>query len=639
MPSPTQTTTFHLFPNLAPELRLKIWRHACLPRTVTVRYESEKDQCVSSAKPPAILHACRESRAEALNIYKLCFGTHSKPARIYFNPHQDTLYLPRHREMGYDDTLRDFKILVDDKDGSLNEIRRVAIEHVDVEVKRPWESYNKAVSLRGFRNLEETILVLCDTKGERTDLNEEVKFVLPKEDLERQLRIWANFRQSFAAEEKLLESVCAEIGTDYEHFSLPVLRLRAKWDTQSQSAISYFSPTIPFTFILTLLSNSQDSLELFVVVALVVVLAVVLTVVKLPPEPEPELLFTAAPELVVNPIPLDKVVEPPTTAVKTPVALPLPLTIPVLELPATPPGVPEASTFGTNGTGLPLALNTTVGYSIANSCEKAIKSLSPQLELIYTQEVSIPTTGEVSLQMQVVEEPQGVVEIFKHLQGFSITQALSLAYPQNTYLLGCRTRSSGENAVSTLRSLGIIAKLDVVELDVTDDESILAVRGYVEREYGFLSVLINNAGIAIPPPPPPSPSSPSKPDDLKTLKAQRESFTQTFNTNITSISLLTNTILPLLRLSPSNHNQKTAAKVINISSGRASFQRSVNGNLPPTVALAYSVSKVAVNALTVEGQKSEVAREGNEKVEYFAVNPGHCRTGLNGFKGAKDPLV
>ncbi|KAH8678831.1 hypothetical protein BGZ60DRAFT_468219 [Tricladium varicosporioides] len=228
MPSSNRATQFHLFPELAPELRLKIWRHACVPRVVTVCYDLEKDQCSSSSKPPAVLQACRESRGEALNIFKLSFGTHSQPPRIYFNTLGDTLYLPRHREMGYDETLRDFKKLVDNKEDYLDEVRRVAIEHVDVEVKRPWESYNKAVLIRGFRQLEETILVLCDMKGERRDLDEEVKFVIPKDNPERQLRIWATFRHSFNQEEKLLENVCADMGKEYKPFSLPVLRIRAK---------------------------------------------------------------------------------------------------------------------------------------------------------------------------------------------------------------------------------------------------------------------------------------------------------------------------------------------------------------------------------------------------------------------------
>jgi len=229
MPSQAKTPTmFSLFPSLAPELRIKIWQHASLPRTVTVRYDSENDRCLSSSPPPAILQVNRESRAEARRTFKLCFGTASHPARIYFNPLHDTLYLPRHREMGYDDTLRDFKNLVKDEEGILDEVRRMAIEHVDVEVKRPWESYNKASLLRDFRKLEEVVLVLLEGANNEVGVDEEVTFVEPKEDLEVLLRMWVDFRQSFVMEERLLENVRREMGKEYEPWTLPPIKIKSK---------------------------------------------------------------------------------------------------------------------------------------------------------------------------------------------------------------------------------------------------------------------------------------------------------------------------------------------------------------------------------------------------------------------------
>jgi NAD(P)-dependent dehydrogenase (short-subunit alcohol dehydrogenase family) len=59
--------------------------------------------------------------------------------------------------------------------------------------------------------------------------------------------------------------------------------------------------------------------------------------------------------------------------------------------------------------------------------------------------------------------------------------------------------------------------------------------------------------------------------------------------------------------------------------------------MPPTAVLAYSVSKVALNALTIEMQKAEDVRDGGKGVEFYTVNPGHCRTEFNGFQGKKDP--
>lgn len=86
--------------------------------------------------------------------------------------------------------------------------------------------------------------------------------------------------------------------------------------------------------------------------------------------------------------------------------------------------------------------------------------------------------------------------------------------------------------------------------------------------------------------------------------------------------------LPLLQAEPGSYTPR----IINISSGRASLTRSTTGGLPPTAIVPYSVSKVALNALTTELQKSY------PDVLFYAANPGHCKTAFNGFKGARDPL-
>ncbi|KAH9211712.1 hypothetical protein DL95DRAFT_251939, partial [Leptodontidium sp. 2 PMI_412] len=50
---------------------------------------------VSSSRPPAVLHVSRrsrESRYEALRMYKLGFGTPSTAPHIYFQSNVDILY-------------------------------------------------------------------------------------------------------------------------------------------------------------------------------------------------------------------------------------------------------------------------------------------------------------------------------------------------------------------------------------------------------------------------------------------------------------------------------------------------------------------------------------------------------------------
>ncbi|RYP41227.1 hypothetical protein DL769_011601 [Monosporascus sp. CRB-8-3] len=100
---------FPRFSRLPAELRLKIWAEN-LPgaRIVMIRCsktssptpssacQSHGDDAAlrftSSAPIPANLHACRESRWEAMRRYRLLFGTRGEPGRIFFDPTSDILY-------------------------------------------------------------------------------------------------------------------------------------------------------------------------------------------------------------------------------------------------------------------------------------------------------------------------------------------------------------------------------------------------------------------------------------------------------------------------------------------------------------------------------------------------------------------
>ncbi|RDW69457.1 hypothetical protein BP6252_08477 [Coleophoma cylindrospora] len=228
MPYPTPTLNFfERFSDLAPEIRIKVWQFACAARIVTIRYQSEHDRCVSGTPPPVLLSTNRESRAEALRFYQLAFGTKSSPSKIHFNPYRDTLYLPRHRLMGYDDTLRDFRSYLADP-RILDDVRYLALDHVDVEVKRPWESYNKAALIRDFPMLKEMFLVLCERGRSKGGKHEDVIFAAPREDPEDLLRMWVDFRQAFVKEQMILEEVSREIGKHCVQCSLPTVRIRSK---------------------------------------------------------------------------------------------------------------------------------------------------------------------------------------------------------------------------------------------------------------------------------------------------------------------------------------------------------------------------------------------------------------------------
>ncbi|KAM3076186.1 hypothetical protein ACMFMF_005523 [Clarireedia jacksonii] len=218
--------SFHLFPTLLPELRILIWRYACTSRVVEVRYDPSLDRCLSKSRLPAILHTNHESRIEALRIYNLCFATKKSQSRIYFNPYLDTLYLPRHRAMGYDETLRDFRSFLQLPE-LLDEVKTLAIDHVDVEVKRPWEPYNKATLLRSFPNLDLVRLIVKE-EARPCGLDEEFELVEPKMSPEEVLRMWVEFKQSFIREEGILKEISRGMEKEYVGWSLPTVVVQTK---------------------------------------------------------------------------------------------------------------------------------------------------------------------------------------------------------------------------------------------------------------------------------------------------------------------------------------------------------------------------------------------------------------------------
>jgi hypothetical protein len=245
MHSSTTADMFTLFPLLAPELRLKIWQDACGPRTLSLRYIPEKDICISSTPPPAILHTTHESRTVALNAYRLSFGTSSHPAHIYFSPHLDTLYRPRWRMMGYDDALRDFRSFIKEEENEwLDQLRRIAVDYIHVEVKRPWEAYNRAVLMRSFPKMEEVVMVLRDENenGLGLGLGPDEEFVEPKVEPESLLRKWVEFRRSFVLEERVLESVAKAMGEVYVQWNLPTVKIRAKAKKVAVKEIDQVTP-------------------------------------------------------------------------------------------------------------------------------------------------------------------------------------------------------------------------------------------------------------------------------------------------------------------------------------------------------------------------------------------------------------
>ena len=190
---------------------------------------------------------------------------------------------------------------------------------------------------------------------------------------------------------------------------------------------------------------------------------------------------------------------------------------------------------------------------------------------------------------------------------------VQLAQRGMTVLLGARDKKRREDAVASLRAGGL-DDVHPLALDVTDAASAAEAAAQIDREYGRLDVLVNNAGIS---------GGRARPSqaDLGQLR-------MVFETNVFGIVIVTNAMLPLLR-------QSGAAVVVNVSSeagslAGASDPESPLAGMPPSG--VYVPSKTAVNSLTVQYAKE--LRPDNILVN--AINPGYCATDLNDHQGVLD---
>lgn len=70
--------------------------------------------------------------------------------------------------------------------------------------------------------------------------------------------------------------------------------------------------------------------------------------------------------------------------------------------------------------------------------------------------------------------------------GFAIIQVAALRDRESTYILASRRRQAGEEAAKRLRELGVAAKIEVVDLDVTNDEQIAVAVDFIKARFGKL---------------------------------------------------------------------------------------------------------------------------------------------------------
>jgi NAD(P)-dependent dehydrogenase (short-subunit alcohol dehydrogenase family) len=194
-------------------------------------------------------------------------------------------------------------------------------------------------------------------------------------------------------------------------------------------------------------------------------------------------------------------------------------------------------------------------------------------------------------------------------KGIGFEVARQLGKQNCTVLIGARDAKLGQEAAAKLKKEGVEALF--VELDVTHRETIETARAGIEKEFGRLDILINNAGINAPGDGPPS-------------KVDLDAANRVIQTNFIGALAVTQIMLPLIRKSAGGH-------IINVSSelGSITGHSDPNWKFAPVKFIAYCASKAAMNMMTVQ-----LAYELRDtKIKVNSVNPGYTATDLNNKQG------
>lgn len=186
-------------------------------------------------------------------------------------------------------------------------------------------------------------------------------------------------------------------------------------------------------------------------------------------------------------------------------------------------------------------------------------------------------------------------------RGIGLAVARQLGALGMTVLLGARDPGRGARAAYQLRDEGI--DVTAITLDVTAQPDIDAAARHIERQYGRLDVLINNAGAYY---------------DINEhpSSAPIDSVRSALDTNLLGAWRLGEALVPLMR----SHGY---GRIVNVSSGCGSS--ALDGESCP----AYRVSKAALNAYT----RALAAELDGSGILVNAVCPGWVATAMGGAGG------
>jgi NAD(P)-dependent dehydrogenase (short-subunit alcohol dehydrogenase family) len=146
-----------------------------------------------------------------------------------------------------------------------------------------------------------------------------------------------------------------------------------------------------------------------------------------------------------------------------------------------------------------------------------------------------------------------------------------------------------------------------VRMDVTDAGSITSARHAIEKRFGRVDVLVNNAGVLL-----------SEHEDV--LSIASEGYRRTFDTNVFGVIEVCRVFVPEMA-------RAGYGRIVNVSSGVGQLATM------STYAPAYSMSKAALNAFT--RILAHTYRDSGVLVN--VVDPGWVRTDMGGPSAPRSP--
>jgi len=178
-------------------------------------------------------------------------------------------------------------------------------------------------------------------------------------------------------------------------------------------------------------------------------------------------------------------------------------------------------------------------------------------------------------------------------RGIGLEICKQLSELGHTVIMGSR---SVEKGIEASRSMP--TNVDVQKLDITSKEDLANIRTYVDKEFGRLDVLINNAAILI--------------GSHRFTEVYLDTVRKIMETNFYGTWALSREMLPLLRKSDDG-------RIINVSSGMGALDDLTGGYA------GYRLSKSSLNALTIL-----MANELRGSLKVNAMCPGWVRTEMGG---------